>query len=82
MAPMKSPVRHSFGGLSEGSFSLTHMSRRWNISRRQLRHLLQTRQLPFIQVRGQFRVPCSAVFEFERQQALESSERTLQNRQG
>lgn len=71
MAPMKSPVQHSFGGAVEDSFSLTHLSRRWDMSRRELRHLLQSRQLPFVQVQGQFRVPRSAVLKFERKRSLE-----------
>jgi excisionase family DNA binding protein len=64
MAPMKCPARHK---LSD-SFTLTHLARRWHMHRRQIRHLLQTGQLPFEQVRGQFRVPRAAVAEFERTQ--------------
>ena len=71
MAPMKSPVQHSFRGVPRETFSLTHLARRWEMSRREVRHLLQSRQLPFVQVKGQFRVPRTAVLKFERERSLE-----------
>ena len=70
MAPMKNPARHPFAGLVDDSFSLTQLARRWGSTNREVRHLLQTRQLPFAQVRGQLRVPRAAALKFERQKSL------------
>ena len=66
MAPMKSPARSEPADVFQDSFTLTHLAKHWHMHRREVRHLLQTGQLPFVQVRGQFRVPRAAVAEFER----------------
>ena len=66
MAPMKCPSRRQPADVFEDSFSLTHLAQRWHMHRRDVRHLLQTGRLPFVQVRRQLRVPRGAVDEFER----------------
>lgn len=67
MAPMKCPSRHDPADVFEDSYTLTHLARRWQMHRREVRHLLQTGQLPFVQVRNQLRVPRTAVAEFEQE---------------
>ena len=70
MAPMKCPAaREPFGDFDD-SCTLTHLARRWHVSRREVRHLLQRGALPFVDVRGQIRVPYAAVEEFERKAFL------------
>ena len=68
MAPMKCPARNESTDVFQDSFTLTHLARRWHVHRREVRQLLQTGQLPFVQLRGQLRVPRAAVAEFERKQ--------------
>jgi len=61
MAPMKSPAPREPAGEYEETYSLTHLAHRWGVTRREIRHLLQLGELPFVQVDGQLRVPESAV---------------------
>jgi len=61
MAPMKSPTNHEAPADLEDSITLTHLARRWKVSRREVRRLLQIGELPFVQVAGQIRVPVDAV---------------------
>jgi excisionase family DNA binding protein len=68
MAPMKCPARNEPADVFQDSFTLTHLARRWHVHRREVRQLLQTGQLPFVQVSGQLRVPRAAVAEFEQAQ--------------
>ncbi len=58
MAPMKSPIHQES---LEDSITLTHLAQRWEVSRREVRRLLQIGELPFVQVSGQIRVPLAAV---------------------
>ena len=68
MAPMKCPACRKPADVFHDSFTLTHLAHRWKKHRREVRQLLQTGQLPFMQVRGQLRVPRAAVAEFEQRQ--------------
>ena len=61
MAPMKTVRKSRPGESVNDTFSLSQLAKRWNISRRQVRQLLQSRQLPFVQIRGELRVPQAAV---------------------
>ena len=65
MAPMKCPAHRDLADDLDDSFTLTHLAHRWHVSRRDVRRLLQTGKLPFVQVSGQIRVPVSAVRSFE-----------------
>ena len=65
MAPMKYPAGREAAGDLEESYSLTHLARRWGVSRRDIRQLLQQGELPFIEVLGQIRVPARAVRRHE-----------------
>ena len=66
MAPMKCPTRRRMKDEFEDSYSLTHLARRWGVSRREVRLLLQKGDLPFVQVLGQLRVPTQAVYNYEK----------------
>ncbi len=56
MAPMKpTSQREPAEGFKE-TYSLTHLAQRWGVSRRVIRQMLQTGELPFLQVEGQIRV--------------------------
>ena len=66
MAPMKSPARRDDAGADRESWSLTHLSRHWKVSRRKVRRLLQLGILPFEEVAGQVRVPRIAIEQLER----------------
>ncbi len=61
MAPMKSPAERGPADEFDASYSLTHLAHRWGVSRRDIRVLLQSGELPFVQVEGQLRVPIAAV---------------------
>jgi len=61
MAPMKSPTHQEAAEGLEESITLTHLAQRWEVSRREVRRLLQIGELPFVQVAGQIRVPMAAV---------------------
>jgi len=61
MAPMKSPTNQETPAGLENSITLTHLARRWGVTRREVRRLLQIGELPFVQVAGQIRVPTDAV---------------------
>ncbi len=74
MAPMKSPPNHEPPEELEQSITLTHLARRWKVSRRKVRRMLQRGKLPFVQVAGQIRVPVEAV------EAFETSKNPLQNK--
>ena len=65
MAPMKCPTRQEPVDEFERSYSLTHLARRWGVSRRDIRRRLQQGQLPFVEVLGQLRVPIPAVRRYE-----------------
>ncbi len=65
MAPMKCPSRRQPADEFEESYSLTHLAHRWGVSRRTIRQLLQTGEVPFLQVEGQLRVPTEAVRAIE-----------------
>ena len=65
MAPMKSPAQREYGDEFAESVSLTHLANRWGVSRRDIRVLLQSGELPFAQVEGQLRVPFVAVQQVE-----------------
>jgi len=49
-----------------GSLSLDQLARRWDCTRKHVRHLLGHGELPFLQIRGQIRVP---IVEIERYEA-------------
>ncbi|NOY41732.1 MAG: helix-turn-helix domain-containing protein [Planctomycetes bacterium] len=66
MPPMRRPVEREACEAAESSYSLTHLAKRWNKSRREVRQMLQHGELPFEQVDGQIRVPCQAVEQFEK----------------
>ena len=66
MAPMKTERKGRPSETSNDTFSLTQLARRWEISRRKVRQLLQQQRLPFIQIRGELRVPRRAVQRYER----------------
>ncbi len=66
MAPMKPPARHGVEELA-GTLSLAQLARRWQTSAKQIRHLLAQQQLPFVQIRGQFRVGIADVERYERE---------------
>jgi hypothetical protein len=65
MAPMKCPSQNQSADDFQDSYTLTHLAHRWHMHRREVRHLLQTGQLSFVQVQNQLRVPRSAVAEYE-----------------
>ena len=67
MPPMRRPAKVDENHLSGSSYSLTHLARRWNRSRREIRKMLQRGDLPFEQVMGQIRVPRSVVKRIEKQ---------------
>ena len=64
MVPMKPERRHRDPDLA-GSLSLDQLARRWNVSRKEVRHLLGHGELTFMQIRGQFRVPIAEVERYE-----------------
>ena len=66
MAPMKCPSPHDPADVFEDSLSLTHLAHRWQMHRRDVRHLLQSGTLPFVQIRNQLRVPLAAAKRYER----------------
>ena len=66
MAPMKCPAAKEPLDDFDDSCTLTHLAHRWHVTRREVRHLLQRGELPFVDVRGQIRVPYAAVEDFER----------------
>jgi len=49
-----------------GSLSLEELGRRWGLSRKEIRQLLGRQELPFVQVRGKFRVRLVDVERYER----------------
>ena len=61
MAPMKRPAHGQTGMDPFDSYSLTHLARLFHVTRRQIRRMLRQGELPFVQVRGQIRVPRSAI---------------------
>ena len=65
MAPMKCPAKPKPADEFEDSYSLTHLAHRWDVSRRDIRQLLQRGELPFVEVLGQLRVPAAAVSFYE-----------------
>ena len=63
MAPMKRPSPSHVDEMSD-TLSLETTARRLHVSRKQVRQLLATRELDFVQIRGRFRVPRKAVEQF------------------
>ncbi len=61
MAPMKRPLAGGSQGYYEGTWSLREAARRLRISEKDLRRLLATGQLDFVQIAGQIRVPTEYV---------------------
>ncbi|MBN1910948.1 MAG: hypothetical protein JW818_14475 [Pirellulales bacterium] len=66
MAPMKPEPPKRDPDL-EGTLSLDQLARRWNVPRKEVRHLLTTQKLDFLQVRGQIRVRLADVDRYERE---------------
>lgn len=48
-----------------GTLSIEQLARRWKSTPKAIRHLLGTQQLPFIQIRGSFRIPLSDIEQYE-----------------
>lgn len=65
MAPMKPEPRRRDPDLAD-TLSLERLARRWKTSRKQVRRLLGTQQLGFVQIRGSFRVPLAEVTRYEK----------------
>lgn len=65
MPPMKCPASREDVFETDRTVTLTHLAKQWDVPRRKVRRLLQTRKLPFVQVAGQIRVPASVVRTFE-----------------
>jgi excisionase family DNA binding protein len=61
MAPMKLPAHGRASEDSFDSYSLTHLAHLLHVTRRRIRQMLQKGDLPFVEVRGQIRVPRSAI---------------------
>lgn len=57
MAPMRKPAPQT----RERTLSIDAYARRCHLTPREVRTLLGTGQLPFVQVRGQIRVPVEAM---------------------
>jgi hypothetical protein len=72
MAPMKCPSTHDSADVFADSLSLTHLAHRWQMHRRDVRHLLQSGALPFVQIRNQLRVPRTAATRYERRMQTSS----------
>ncbi len=64
MAPMKRPGAKLDPWLSK-SVSLVELSRRWHMTRADVRRLLGRGELRFVEVRGSLRVPREAVESYE-----------------
>jgi hypothetical protein len=64
MAPMKRRNAKLDPWLSE-SVSLVELSRRWHMTRAEVRHLLGRGELRFVEVYGSLRVPRKAVESYE-----------------
>jgi len=77
MAPMKRPAS---GPPSDwaGTLSFEQLARRWKSTPKAIRQLLGTQQLPFIQIRGSFRIPLSDVEQYEQQHPLPPGEKPKQ----
>ena len=65
MAPMKAPSHRTPPEEADETYSLTHLAHRWGVSRRRIRQLLQSGELPFMQIAGQLRVAARVVREIE-----------------
>ena len=70
MVPMKPEPRRRDPDLA-GSLSLEQLARRWNISRKLIRHLLGRQELPFVQIRGKFRVRLTDVERYEKDRGFD-----------
>lgn len=62
MAPMRKPAQASDDPW-QNTLSIDGYARKHQLTPREVRHLLSTRQLPFVQVRGQIRVPTVSIAE-------------------
>ncbi len=60
MCPMKKTPNPTFARLTD-AVSLGTVARKVGIPRREVRRLIQRGKLPFVQVRGQIRVPRTAM---------------------
>ena len=65
MAPMKSPARRPAADAGQDTYSLPQLARRWEVSQRAVRQLLQQGFLPFVQIEGRLRVPVTAAEKFK-----------------
>ena len=72
MAPMKCPSPDDPTDLFADSLSLTHLAHRWHMHRRDVRRLLQTGDLQFVQIRNQLRVPRTAATQYERRLRIDA----------
>jgi len=66
MAPMKPERRERDPDVAD-SLSLEQLARRWRMTRRQVRQVLGTGKLAFVQIRGRFRVSLDEVERYERE---------------
>ena len=65
MTPMKPAPKRRDPHLAE-TLSLDQLARRWSTSRKEIRRLLGSQELSFVQIRGSFRVPLAEVRRYER----------------
>lgn len=61
MAPMKRPADEVSQGYYQGTWSLGEAARRLGVSKKDLRCLLASGQLDFVQIAGQIRIPIEYV---------------------
>ena len=71
MTPMKPQPRGRDTQLA-GTLSLRRLARRWNPSRKAVRHMLGRQELGFVQIRGKFRVPLEEIERYERERERDS----------
>jgi hypothetical protein len=71
MTPMKPQSQGRDANLA-GTLSLRRLARRWNTSRKALRHMLGRQELGFVQIRGKFRVPLEEIERHEREREKDS----------
>ena len=64
MAPMKRPAVQSVAG--QETCSLAEAAKRLRVSQRELRAMLSSRQLDFVQWRGKFRIPREQIERLEK----------------
>ncbi len=64
MTPMKPKPKRPDPDLAD-TISLAQLARRWKKSRKEIRGMLGRQQIPFIQVRGKFRIPLAEIERYE-----------------